>query len=244
MHSGTGLKGLVRVAAGVLACLVVAGVPAVMAADGAANGQSAAAPPASPQSTAVVAAPADGGAPATTDDAPAPDFLHSIEVYGFVDGYYGWAFNETESAAPQLRRQPQQLQPELRRARPGQAGHRQDRAGFRVDFGAGDTADLVNSLEPGGTGYLSLRPAGACVGSGAGRQGRPDGGLRQVRHPGRRRSDREQGQLQLLARAAVRARHSLLPHGRARVGYSFSDKVSVTGYLVNGWNDVKRQQRR
>ena len=100
MHSGTGLRGLVRVAAGVLASLVVAGVPAVMAADGAANGQSAE-PPASSQSTAVVAAPADGGATATTDDAPAPDFLHSIEVYGFVDGYYGWAFNETN---PQLRR--------------------------------------------------------------------------------------------------------------------------------------------
>ena len=25
----------------------------------------------------------------------------------------------------------------------------------------------------------------------------------------------------------------------ARVGYAFSDKVSLTGYLVNGWNDVK-----
>ena len=24
-----------------------------------------------------------------------------------------------------------------------------------------------------------------------------------------------------------------------RVGYSFNDKVSLTGYLVNGWNDVK-----
>ena len=28
-------------------------------------------------------------------------------------------------------------------------------------------------------------------------------------------------------------------HMGARVGYSFSDKVSLTGYLVNGWNDVK-----
>ena len=28
------------------------------------------------------------------------------------------------------------------------------RAGFRVDFGAGDTADLVNAFEPGGTEYL------------------------------------------------------------------------------------------
>ena len=28
-------------------------------------------------------------------------------------------------------------------------------------------------------------------------------------------------------------------HMGARIGYSFSDKVSLTGYLVNGWNDVK-----
>ena len=28
-------------------------------------------------------------------------------------------------------------------------------------------------------------------------------------------------------------------HAGVRVGYSFNDKVSLTGYLVNGWNDVK-----
>ena len=28
-------------------------------------------------------------------------------------------------------------------------------------------------------------------------------------------------------------------HMGARVGYAVSDKVSVTGYLVNGWNNVK-----
>ena len=28
-------------------------------------------------------------------------------------------------------------------------------------------------------------------------------------------------------------------HAGARVGYAVSDTVSLTGYLVNGWNDVK-----
>ena len=28
-------------------------------------------------------------------------------------------------------------------------------------------------------------------------------------------------------------------HAGARVGYTVNDKVSLTGYLVNGWNDVK-----
>ena len=238
MHSGTGLKGLVRVAAGVLACLVVAGVPAVMAADGAPNGQSAAAPPASPQSTAVGAAPADGGAPATTDDAPPPDFLHSIEVYGFVDGYYGWAFNETN---PQLRNFDVNHNNfslnyvELALAKPATD---KSRAGFRVDFGAGDTADLVNAFEPGGTGYLKyVQQAYVSVLAPVGKGGLTVDFGKFVTPAGAEvieNKDNFNYSRGLLFALAIPYYHM-----GARVGYSFSDKVSVTGYLVNGWNDVK-----
>ncbi len=237
MHSGTGLKGLVRVAAGVLACLVVAGVPAVMAADGAANGQSAAAPPASPQSTAVVAAPADGGTPATTDDAPAPDFLHSIEVYGFVDTYYGWAFNETN---PQLRNFDVNHNSfslnyvELALAK---TATDKSRAGFRVDFGAGDTADLVNAFEPGGPGYLKyvqqayvsyLAPVGKGLTIDFGKFVTP-AGAEVIEN-----KDNFNYSRGLLFALAIPYYHM-----GARIGYAVNDKVSLTGFLVNGWNDVK-----
>jgi hypothetical protein len=237
MHSGTGLKGLVRVAAGVLASLVVAGVPVVMAADGAANGQSAAAPPASSQSTAVVAAPADGATPATTDDAPAPDFLHSIEVYGLVDGYYGWAFNETN---PQLRNFDVNHNNfslnyvELALAKPVTD---KSRAGFRVDFGAGDTADLVNSFEPGGTNYLKyvqqayvsyLVPAGKGLTIDFGKFVTPHGA--EVIES----KDNWNYSRSLLFALAIPYYHA-----GVRVGYAVNDKVSLTGFLVNGWNSVK-----
>jgi putative OmpL-like beta-barrel porin-2 len=237
MHSGTGLKGLVRVAAGVLASLVAAGVPAVMAADGAANGQSAAPQPASAQSTAVVAAAPDGAATATTDDAPAPDFLHSIEVYGFVDTYYGWAFNETN---PQLRNFDVNHNSfslnyvELALAK---TATDKSRAGFRVDFGAGDTADLVNAFEPGGTGYLKyvqqayvsyLAPAGKGLTIDFGKFVTP-AGAEVIEN-----KDNFNYSRGLLFALAIPYYHM-----GARIGYAVNDKVSLTGFLVNGWNDVK-----
>ena len=71
-----------------------------------------------------------------------------------MDGYDLWAFNET---APQLRNFDVNHNNfslnyvELALAKPVSET---SRGGFRVDFGAGDTANMVNAFEPGGTDYL------------------------------------------------------------------------------------------
>ena len=191
MRSGTGLKGLERWMRSVVALMFVAGATPAMAADDpassgvkAADGQAAPAP--APVSLTASVTAGDADASKAQDAAPPPkSFLESIEVYGLVDGYYGWAFNEV---APQLRNFDVNHNSfslsyvELAIAKPVATD---SRAGFRVDFGAGDTADLVNLFEPGGTNYLKYVQQAYVSYLVPGRQ-RTDGRLRQVRHASRR----------------------------------------------------------
>jgi opacity protein-like surface antigen len=122
-----------------------------------------AAPAAKPLTTAAslaVTTPDDKAAPDKKEEGQDPpanpmvEFLKQTEISGFVDGYYLWAFNET---APQLRNFDINHNSfslnyvEVAFAKPVSET---SRGGFRVDFGAGDTADLVNLYEPGGTNYL------------------------------------------------------------------------------------------
>ena len=111
------------------------------------------------------------------------------------------------------------------------------RGGFRVDFGAGDTANLVNAYEPGGTDYLKyvqqayvsyLVPVGKGLTVDFGKFVTP-AGAEVIENKDNYNYSR--GLLFALA----------IPdyHAGARVGYTVNDKVSVTGFLVNGWNDVK-----
>src|SRR5262245_58475798 len=103
MHSGTGFTRLVTWAASLLACLTMAGLPADRAGDQPTTGQSAssqaAASPAPTQPVAVATPDDPAPAPDADKKQEQPDFLHSIEVYGLVDGYYQWSFNRTD---PQL----------------------------------------------------------------------------------------------------------------------------------------------
>ena len=159
MRAGTGLIGLVRwMASGVVAMPRRGGRPAAVAADGQRTRSGHRAPR---RSRAIAAKPDDGRRQRqpTADDRPRPatrraDFLHSIEVYGFVDGYYGWAFNESN---PQLRNFDVNHNNfslnyvEFAIAKPATE---KSRAGFRVDFGAGDTADLVNRSSRAAPEYL------------------------------------------------------------------------------------------
>jgi hypothetical protein len=225
MRTGTGPSGLVKMASGaVVALLVSALAPAARAADG----------PGAPAATAIAtAAPADDPKPA---DPPPPDFLHSIEVDGFVDGYYGWAFNKVN---PQIRNfdvNHNNFSLNYTEIAIFKAPTDKSRAGFRVDFGAGDTADLVNAAEPGGKDYLKyvqqayvsyLVPAGKGLSIDFGKFVTPIGA--EVIES----KDNFNYSRSLLFTLAAPYYHM-----GARIGYSPNDKVTVTGYLVNGWNDV------
>ena len=74
--------GLTRGIASALVVMLTAGAAPALAAD----------PPADAKTAPEAETTSQDAAPA------APSFLQSIEVYGLVDGYYGWAFNEVGPA--------------------------------------------------------------------------------------------------------------------------------------------------
>jgi putative OmpL-like beta-barrel porin-2 len=168
---------------------------------------------------------------------PAPGFLQSIEIYGLVDGYYGWAFNEVGPALRNFDINHNSFSLSYVEFAIAKPVTEQSRAGFRADFGAGDTADLVNLFEPGGTNYLKyvqqayvsyLVPAGKGLTVDFGKFVTPAGA--EVIES----KDNYNYSRGLLFALAIPYYHM-----GARFGYAATDKVSFTGYIVNGWNNVK-----
>jgi Putative beta-barrel porin-2, OmpL-like. bbp2 len=204
-----------------------------------------AAPVAKPLTTAasLLVAPDDTATPDKKEEGqdpaaanPVVEFFKQTEIYGLVDGYYLWAFNEEN---PQLRNFDIQHNAftlnyvEIAFAKPVSET---SRGGFRVDFGAGETANLVNAFEPGGADYLKhvqqayvsyLAPVGKGLTIDFGKFVTP-AGAEVIENKDNFNYSR--GLLFALA----------IPyyHAGFRVGYAVNDKVSVTGYLVNGWNNV------
>jgi len=168
---------------------------------------------------------------------PVVEFFKQTEIYGLVDGYYLWAFNEE---SPQLRNFDIQHNAftlnyiEIALAKPASET---SRGGFRVDFGAGETANLVNAFEPGGTDYLKyvqqayvsyLAPVGKGLTIDFGKFVTPAGA--EVIES----KDNFNYSRGLLFALAIPYYHM-----GARLAYPITDKVGVTGFIVNGWNDVR-----
>jgi len=175
--------------------------------------------------------PAPAAAPA------APSFWQSIEVTGFVDGYYEWAFNESPLQLRNFDVNHNSFSLNYAEVALTKAVSETSRGGFRVDFGAGDTADMVNAFEPGGTNYLKyvqqayvsyLVPVGKGLTVDFGKFVTPHGA--EVIET----KDNYNYSRGLLFALAIPYYHA-----GARVGYTVNDKVALTGYLVNGWNSVK-----
>ena len=159
-----------------------------------------------------------------------------IDVGGFVDIYYGYNFNKVD---PQLRTfdvQHNTFSLSLAEVNftktptagePGRLPHRplvrQDR---RPDGG-------LRARERR-QGDLQAHPAG--LRQPAHRQGAV--GRRQVRDADGRRGDRVAGQLELHALDPVRLRDPVLPRGCCGPTCTVNDKVTLGGYLVNGWNNA------
>jgi len=174
---------------------------------------------------------------ATPDSAPAPTFWQSVEFSGFVDGYYEWAFNESTLQLRNFDISHNTFSLNYAEVALSKPVSETSRGGFRMDFGAGDTADLVNLFEPAGTDYLKhvqqayvsyLVPAGKGLTVDFGKFVTPHG-AEVIENKDNYNYSR--GLLFALA----------IPyyHAGFRVGYAASDKVTVTGYVVNGWNNVK-----
>ena len=155
---------------------------------------------------------------------------------GFVDVYYGYNFNKVDPRAAHVRRAAQRLL-----AEPGRGGLREgastadSRVGFRADLDFGKTADLVAAYEPESDGkeiYKHIQQAYVSVLTGkvqfdAGKFVTPDRG----------RGHRVAGQLEL--HAVVLFGYAIpFYHTGVRATFTATDKLSLAGYLVNGWNNA------
>ncbi len=239
MRAGSGPRGLARAMGSALVVTMCAGVTPAVAADPPVDAKASSdAAAAAPEMTNLTTSVASEAAAAAQDPAPAaPSFLQSIEIYGLVDGYYGWAFNEVGPALRNFDVNHNNFSLNYVEFAIAKPVTEQSRAGFRADFGAGDTADLVNLFEPGGTNYLKyvqqayvsyLVPAGRGLTVDFGKFVTPAGA--EVIES----KDNFNYSRGLLFALAIPYYHM-----GARFGYAASDSVSFTGYIVNGWNNVK-----
>jgi hypothetical protein len=166
------------------------------------------------------------------------EFFKTTELTGFVDAYYGWNFNRVGPAA--LRNfdvNHNEFSFNLAEVALEKKPTVDSRIGFRVDFDAGPTATMVNAFEPGGPQYLdNVQQGYASVLAPVGKGLQIDFGKFVTPHGAEVIETRDNWNYSrgLLFSLAIPYYHM-----GARFGYPVTDKVSVTGYLVNGWNDVQ-----
>ena len=208
-----------------LAALAAANAPAAPAA-------SSAVPPAA----AAVATPAP---PATAAESLG-HLLGSTTLSGFVDTYYGFSINQPQSRMTGLRsfdapaNQFSLNMIELIIDKPAEATN--SRLGYHIAFGYGDAMNAVNATDPGGLGFAQylkeayftyLAPVGSGLTIDVGKFVTPHG-FEVIES-----KDDWNYSRGLLFSYAIPYYH----YG-VRAKYAFNSKYSLTGYVVNGWNDV------
>lgn len=161
-------------------------------------------------------------------------------VSGFIDTYYGYNFNQPQSQANTLRSFDAQNNQfglnmiELNLDKPPDPTN--SRLGYHLGLGFGQAMNVVNSTDPAGLGfaqylkeaYMSyLAPVGKGLQVDVGKFVTPHGA--EVIET----KDNFNYSRGLLFSYAIPYYHYGL-----RAKYSFNDKYSVTGFMVNGWNDI------
>jgi hypothetical protein len=166
-------------------------------------------------------------------------FFKNVEVSGFVDTYYSHNLNRPSSGQAMLRNfdvQDRAFSLNLVELALEKKPAADSRGGFRLDLDYGPTQDIVNAAEPGskttfqniGQAYLSyLAPAGKGLQIDVGKFVTP-AGFEVIKT-----KDNWNYSRSLLFALAIPYYHM-----GVRAGYAPSDKVGVTGFLVNGWNNV------
>ena len=177
--------------------------------------------------------------PKTDSSPPAGNrasFFDKIEFSGFADTYYSYNFNRPASRKNGLRNfdfNHNQFSLNLlefameRKAEP---------LGFRVDLNFGDTAKWVHATEPGGSDvYQYLQQAYFSYKAPVGKGLSVDVGKFVTQHGAEviETKDNWNYSRSLLFSWAIPYYHF-----GARATYPFGEKLSVAGYVVNGWNNV------
>lgn len=193
--------------------------------------------PTAPKEEQTSAAAADPAAPAGTEAEKPPDKKpSSIEITGFVDTYYSHNFNDPPGDT-QLRNfdtKHSQLSLNMIEVALEQKPSPESRLGFRTDLNFGPATDMVHAFEPGGAdvfktfeqAYVSgLAPLGKGL--------QVDFGKFVTQHGAEviEAKDNWNYSRSLLFSLAIPYYHV-----GVRATYPLSDRLSVAGYFVNGWN--------
>jgi hypothetical protein len=163
---------------------------------------------------------------------PAPD-PPKVDVTGFIDAYYGYNFNQVDPLFRTFDVQHNAFSLSLAEVAFAKAVTPESRVGFRVDLDFGKTADLVAAFEPESGGseiYKHIQQAYGSLLTGrvtwdVGRFVTPIGA--EVIES----QDNWNYTRSILFGYAIPFNHT-----GVRATLAASDKVSVAGFLLNGWN--------
>jgi hypothetical protein len=166
------------------------------------------------------------------------DFFKGTELTGFVDAYYGWNFNrEGPTALRNFDVNHNEFSFNLAEVALEKKPTADSRIGFRMDFDAGPTATMVNAYEPGGPQYLdNVQQGYASVLAPVGKGLQVDFGKFVTPHGAEVIETRDNWNY---SRGLLFALAIPYYHMGARVAYPVTEKVGVTGFVVNGWNNVR-----
>lgn len=193
-----------------------------------------------PAAAAENAVPSSQTAAVSTASPSAASLLGGASFSGFVDTYYGYNFNQPKSQTNTLRsfdgpsNQFALNLIELNLDKPPDPTN--SRLGYHLGLGFGQAMNVVNSTDPAGLGFAQylkeayvsyLAPVGKGLQMDIGKFVTPHGA--EVIET----KDNFNYSRGLLFGYAIPYYHYGL-----RAKYSFNDKYSVTGFVVNGWNDI------
>jgi len=176
-------------------------------------------------------APAPTPEPSPSPAAEAP----KIQVTGFVDVYYGYNFNKVDPLLRTFDVQHDSFSLSLAEVAFSKAVTTDSRIGFRADLDVGKTADLVAAYEPETNGteiYKHIQQAYVSVLAGSRLQ--LDAGKFVTPHGA---EVIEAGDNWNYTRSVLFGYAIPFYHTGVRATVTASPKLSVAGYVVNGWND-------
>ncbi|MBO0797464.1 MAG: outer membrane beta-barrel protein, partial [Blastocatellia bacterium] len=164
------------------------------------------------------------------------NFFRSVEVSGIVDGYYGYNNNEVDMQARAFDFRHNAFSLQLAKLTLERKNSKDSPLGFRVDLGLGDTVDRVISVSDSSRNdatkhvmqaYASyVAPVGSGLTIDFGKFYTPIGA--EVIET-KDNFNYSRGLLFL---------YGPFYHAGLRMKYAINDKVALTGYLVNGWDNL------
>ena len=160
-----------------------------------------------------------------------------IDVTGFVDVYYGYNFNKVDPDRAHLRRPAQHVLPE-----PG--GDRASPRASRPESRSASASTSTSARRPTSSAAFEpeSRRQGDLQAHRAGLREPAHGqgavGRRQVRDADRRRGDRVAATTGTTRARSCSATRSRSTTRACAATWTATDKLSLAGYLVNGWNNI------